>query len=795
LETERASIQGELERRLAVERDAVRDEADRLVAEQLAPERDALRAAAEERLHREREELRRSIDERLKQAIEEEARVAGETLQKRIESERATIRKRAEEQVRDVPPRPAAAPPPKPQAPKIPVKRDAGGGLLSKITGWLPKPRRKPVAVKRIVGNGVAPRRAVGTPPPAPRPATAERKPRLLMVERRRGTADAVAPKVKQRGVELQIVERWVDAVDEIFRFHPDALLVDAELPDFGKIYTAITLQRPNLPVFVTGRIAQGTTSGVDMRHAGFVARPYDAEALTQIARQAMAEPQQLLARPPAPPPAVADPAQPVVEPQQDVTSVASIEPYVSPSGDSYIIPCFNCRNTFDAMASEWCSCLTKERTLVCTNCLACFCKAPPSYKEKFWMSAPAHLNERKPAELRKQEGVLAPNPPRQAVSRPLVLCVEDDEDIQIIVQRVCSNLGYGFVHAENGVDGLEVARSYEPNLILADAFMPKLDGREMCRMYKEEAEGDCAVIVMTGLYTDTKYRSEALKRFHVDEYLAKPVAVTELVHLLQKHLEGAVPALHAEEVAAPEPSTPGDDDVPLSSLLEPGEEPVVAIRTENRDSYEICCHHCNQMFDAVHAEWCTCLGRDQTLVCTHCGSCFCKAPSVYKERFWIDAPPSLFERKMLGSKRNTGGRGNPTTAEVRRPLILLVEDDENIQLIVRTVVTTMGYGFIVGANGQEGLILAREYNPDLILSDAFMPKLDGREMCRLLKEDPTTARVKAIIMTGLYTDRKYRNEALDYFKVDDYVAKPVAVDDLIKLFKKHLPQEVQPTM
>lgn len=160
-----------------------------------------------------------------------------------------------------------------------------------------------------------------------------------------------------------------------------------------------------------------------------------------------------------------------------------------------------------------------------------------------------------------------------------------------------------------------------------------------------------------------------------------------------------------------------------------------------------------------------------------------------------MDAPPSLFERKMIGSKRNTGARSNPPPSDVKRPLILLVEDDENIQLIVRTVVSSMGFGFIVGANGQEGLALAREYSPDLILSDAFMPKLDGREMCRLLKEDPITARIKAIIMTGLYTDRKYRNEALDYFKVDDYVAKPLAVDDLIKLFKKHLPQEVQPTM
>jgi CheY-like chemotaxis protein len=320
-------------------------------------------------------------------------------------------------------------------------------------------------------------------------------------------------------------------------------------------------------------------------------------------------------------------------------------------------------------------------------------------------------------------------------------------------------------------------------------------------------------MIVMTGLYTDTKYRSEAVKRFHVDDYVAKPVAITDLINLLQKHLEGVagLPApddLYEQHRRAVEDEEErvGDEEIEggiaLADLLdqemdaEEVELPAMAAskaapRPKN-DSYAVACVNCSQSFDATKAEWCSCVGRDQTLACTHCGGCFCKAPASYKERFWMDAPPSLFERKMIGSKRNLGARNNPTPDEVKRPLILLVEDDENVQLIVRTVVTSMGYGFIAGANGQEGLALAREYNPELILSDAFMPKLDGREMCRLLKEDPVTARAKAIIMTGLYTDRKYRNEALDYFKVDDYVAKPLAVDDLIKLFKKHLPQEVQ---
>ena len=171
-----------------------------------------------------------------------------------------------------------------------------------------------------------------------------------------------------------------------------------------------------------------------------------------------------------------------------------------------------------------------------------------------------------------------------------------------------------------------------------------------------------------------------------------------------------------------------------------------------------------------------------------HCRRCFCKAPAAYRERFWLDAPPSLFEAKMLRSKRQSAVVANPSPDKVKRPLILLVEDDENVQLIVRTVVTTMGFGFVTGANGQEGLDLARAYKPDLVLSDSFMPKLDGREMSRMLKEDPATARGKAVIITGLA-------EALDRANVDDCVAKPVAVDDLLRVLRKHLPQENQHTM
>ncbi|HEX9986587.1 MAG TPA: response regulator [Thermoanaerobaculia bacterium] len=844
-EIARNNHEAELARRLAEEREVIEREA-REYHERTRRELEEARLAAgreaEERARHDAEEARRANEEALTQRLAEERerieREARERYERELESARAQAENVLQERLTAERTRLQKLTPPAPKT-----------SLVTTVKGWFrrdPAPRPLNLQTKKIPGNTtVAPKRPIA---PAPQRRTTsssnakntERKPRLLLLEKRRGTADTVIPRLRQKGVEVQVVERWVDAVDELFRFRPDAIFIDSELPEFEKVYHSITDQNRNLPVFLTARASHGFTAPSGVRFVGVVTRPYDADELIQHAHNAVKNPEQLLARQTmslaterkvtpiplahadAPKPALKPVAVPTPAPKPAAAPPVEVPAFVAvATEDKYEVTCINCRVAFDALDSDWCSCLTKERTLVCTNCLSCFCKAAPAYKEKFWVSAPSRLFERKASEARLSQSSLPQNPSPDEVRRPLVLSVEDDEEIQVIVHRVCNNLGYGFVHALNGQDGLTIARLYRPNLILSDAFMPKLDGREMCRILREEPTGaECKMVVMTGLYTDTKYRSEAIKRFHVDDYLSKPVAITDLINLLQRHLEGVTDLpvqedlhdLHrraTHEIPLPEYD---DEGVPLADLLneEPGsaaEEapndapspaPLRLVKPDEEpavESYEVCCFNCQQTFDATRAEWCSCLGRDQTLACTHCGSCFCKAPSAYRERFWIDAPPSLFERKMIGSKRSLGARQNPAPHEVKRPLILLVEDDENIQLIVRTVVTTMGFGFIVGANGQEGLSLAREYNPDLILSDAFMPKLDGREMCRLLKEDPVTARAKAIIMTGLYTDRKYRNEALDYFKVDDYVAKPLAVDDLIKLFKKHLPQEVQATM
>ena len=206
-----------------------------------------------------------------------------------------------------------------------------------------------------------------------------------------------------------------------------------------------------------------------------------------------------------------------------------------------------------------------------------------------------------------------------------------------------------------------------------------------------------------------------------------------------------------------------------------------------NTEMYNTACSNCRELFDAIQAEWCNCLTTERSFVCPHCGKCFCQAPPAYKQKFWADAPKSLWDKKRELRITEFMPKPNPEPSEVKRPLVLIVEDEKEIQRVASQVIESLGYGMVLARNGLEGLLLARRYMPDLILSDALMPKMDGREMCRQLKEDSSTAKIKMVIMTSLYTGAIYKLEARKAFHVDDYMEKPLEFEKLSALLKKHL--------
>ncbi len=108
----------------------------------------------------------------------------------------------------------------------------------------------------------------------------------------------------------------------------------------------------------------------------------------------------------------------------------------------------------------------------------------------------------------------------------------------------------------------------------------------------------------------------------------------------------------------------------------------------------------------------------------------------------------------------------------------ILVVDDEDLNLrLMEALLAPLGYDVILARDGEEALRKTRESLPDLILLDAMMPKLDGFEVTRRLKEDEST-RIIPIVMVTALQEVQARVMALE-MGADDFLAKPVDKSEL----------------
>ena len=81
--------------------------------------------------------------------------------------------------------------------------------------------------------------------------------------------------------------------------------------------------------------------------------------------------------------------------------------------------------------------------------------------------------------------------------------------------------------------------------------------------------------------------------------------------------------------------------------------------------------------------------------------------------------------------------------------LILIVEDNEKNRKLVRDVLQFKGYRLAEAVTGEEGIRLARELHPDLILMDIQLPGIDGATALRQLRADPATRMIPALAVTA----------------------------------------------
>jgi two-component system, OmpR family, alkaline phosphatase synthesis response regulator PhoP len=109
---------------------------------------------------------------------------------------------------------------------------------------------------------------------------------------------------------------------------------------------------------------------------------------------------------------------------------------------------------------------------------------------------------------------------------------------------------------------------------------------------------------------------------------------------------------------------------------------------------------------------------------------------------------------------------------------ILIIEDEEDIQELVRYNLVKEGYRVTQATSGEEGVELAKNHHPGLMLLDLMLPGLDGLEVCRLLKSDPKTQHIPIIMLTA-------KGEESDVVTglelgADDYITKPFSPKVLV---------------
>ena len=105
------------------------------------------------------------------------------------------------------------------------------------------------------------------------------------------------------------------------------------------------------------------------------------------------------------------------------------------------------------------------------------------------------------------------------------------------------------------------------------------------------------------------------------------------------------------------------------------------------------------------------------------------------------------------------------------KPVILIVDDEEGVRKVVGRRLQRYGFEVVTADSGEEGLRMAYERQPDLVLLDIMMPKMKGRDVCAHLKANPKTQHIPVIFLTALGMADHVKG-GMD-LGADDYIVKP----------------------
>lgn len=163
-------------------------------------------------------------------------------------------------------------------------------------------------------------------------------------------------------------------------------------------------------------------------------------------------------------------------------------------------------------------------------------------------------------------------------MGRQSILVVEDERDILDLVDFNLRQAGYKVLKASDGTEGLRLAQSESPDLVVLDLMLPGVEGKEICRrLRRDQATRHMPILMLTALASET----DRIIGFELgaDDYLTKPFSVRELVLRVNAILRRA-----GDEEDGPGPLVLGDLQIdPVRHRVEVGGEELELTATEFR--------------------------------------------------------------------------------------------------------------------------------------------------------------------------------------------------------------------
>jgi two-component system response regulator MprA len=127
----------------------------------------------------------------------------------------------------------------------------------------------------------------------------------------------------------------------------------------------------------------------------------------------------------------------------------------------------------------------------------------------------------------------------------------------------------------------------------------------------------------------------------------------------------------------------------------------------------------------------------------------------------------------------STTSQQNQTAAQT----ILVVEDEQTVAQVLVTMLEAEGYKVLAARDGQDALARLKKVEPDLIITDVTMPKIDGIAMCTIIQQSPTYKACKDIPVVLMSADGPFRSGPKCNYEA--FVAKPFDLDYLLVLIER----------